>query len=57
MTQTWYLSRHHKLFQKYGLLREGEDSEDLLDHVQSISIKSCAGILTQQLVVKGEKIQ
>ena len=55
MTQTWYLSHHHKLFQKYGLLREGEYSEDLLDHVQFIPVKSFAGVLAQQLIVKGKK--
>ena len=56
VTQTWYLARHHKLFDKFGLNCNMDISEDGLQLERKIPIRKFAGILAKQLLTKASKI-
>ena len=49
LTDVWYLSRHHRLFTRFGLLQKTEDNVKT-----PVSIRKFAGIFARQMLRKAE---
>ena len=54
VAQTWFLSRYHGLFERYGLAEKSP--VDGIHAKRSLPIKSYAGILSKQLMRKADRL-